>query len=214
MAARTKFIKGVEVTGSLPAGTDTIGAVLIKDSGGDEASVLTPADGVSTALKTLQVFSELAGYNETSTQWNRIRALAAGDADAGMIGLVVNARQQGWTGSAYDRFRAAKLYKPFTADAVANNATHLIWTPAAGKRFRILGGILAVSVTGDYLLGEYDTTPTLTNNILPILLTANTPTVFGFGNGWLANNADRVARLKNASGSAANVRGILFGTDE
>lgn len=105
------------------------------------------------------------------------------------------------------RPRAASVFKPI--DAVAIGAEATIWTPAAGKRFRLMGAVLAASAACTVKLRD-NTGGTV---IRELLLAASTPLVLPFeGNGSLSAAAGNV--LTATSSAAANLTGYVFGTEE
>lgn len=94
--------------------------------------------------------------------------------------------------------------------AVGSIAT--ILTPTSGKKFRLLGGMIALSAAASLLLE--DNSAATANFIcrIPSLVIA-TPFVFDLGPvGFLSAAADNV--LKATSSAGANLTGTLFYTEE
>ncbi len=141
------------------------------------------------------------------TTWDRIRS-GLGDAAAstGLLGLV----SMLFNGSTYDRLRTANVFKDVSTVAVGSIAT--VWTPASGKKFRLMGGCISNSAAVNVLFE--DNAAGAGNFIFrtPTLL-VGTPFVFVLpGNGFLSGAADRV--LKATGSGAGNLVGTLFGTEE
>lgn len=80
--------------------------------------------------------------------YDRLRSLAdSGDAQAALtLGLLATvSRMQAWNGATYDRVRVANVFK--SADITVATALNpvVVWTPAAGKKFRLMGFIIQLS---------------------------------------------------------------------
>lgn len=117
----------------------------------------------------------------------------------GSVNLVHN-------GSSLERVRTPKVFKSLNGVAIATESA--IWTPTSGKKFRLMGLLLAVSVAGSVILK--DNTGGSTIIVVPGL--AATPVILNFGNGILSSAADQVL---TATGPALSVlSGIVFGTEE
>ena len=130
------------------------------------------------------------------------------DADSGsQTGIYVNARLMALTGVDFTRLRTPVVFKPFNGTAI--NPAAAIWTPAAGKRFRLMGYHLVSSVAGNIQLkdGAGGT------------LIAVAPSAAGgpgmlvqLGNGILSAAINNV--LEALGPAAATLSGIVFGTEE
>lgn len=89
--------------------------------------------------------------------------------------------------------------------AIGSIAT--LYTPPAGKKFRLLGGYISVSGAANVLFE--DNAAATANFIFRVpALAVNTPFFFSLGNGFLSAAADNV--LKATSSAAANITGTLF----
>lgn len=102
--------------------------------------------------------------------------------------------------------RTPSTFKPLAA--INTNAEITAWTPTSGKKFRLMGGTIAVSVTGNVTIK--DNTGGTTIAIFPGI--ANTPFTFSMGNGILSAAANNVLTMTGPGGST--VSGTIFGTEE
>ena len=66
------------------------------------------------------------------------------DNDTPSNGIAAGAANYAWNGAGWDRVRAAEVFKSIAASAAGNTAA---WTPAAGKKFRLLAWRLSVAGT-------------------------------------------------------------------
>ncbi len=151
-----------------------------------------------------------AGQQKVTLYDTTVSALTTGnttDAQANAINnLFVGARTQLHNGASWDMARTPKVFTPLSAVAVAAEAT--VWDPAAGKKFRLMGMIVAGSVAGDYIFR--DNTAGAIIAIVPGLAAA--PVAVNFGNGILSAAADN---LLTCDGPAlSTISGTLFGTEE
>ncbi len=93
----------------------------------------------------------------------------------------------------------------------AGTAETTIWTPTAGKKFRLLG-LLLTAGAGTLLTFRDNTAGTL---IFYTYAAANAPLLIpagALGNGLLSGAANRV--LTVTRGTSATLDGMLFGTEE
>ncbi len=99
------------------------------------------------------------------------------------------------------------VVKLFSALAVATEAT--VWTPAAGKSYRLTGFDLAGSVAGEYVFRD-----ALAGTVIyRTYLAANTPRAIALPGSGLFGGA--VNRVLTAQGPAtATLTGALYGTEE
>lgn len=115
----------------------------------------------------------------------------------------------GFNGATWDRVRMATKFINLNAVAVGTEAT--IWTPGAGKKFRLMGFVLTQGViTGTVLLKDNTAGSTILI-IPPNTVAVVMPSVF-IGNGILSAAANNVL---TATGVATEtLTGFLFGTEE
>lgn len=113
-----------------------------------------------------------------------------------------------FNGTTWDRVRTPTIFKPLTAASVAAEAT--IWTPAAGKKFRIMGYCLTSGVVGGNITIK-DNTAGTTIMVIPFGAAA-APLTDSFGNGILSAAANNVL---TATGTATQtLSGYVYGTEE
>jgi len=106
-----------------------------------------------------------------------------------------------------DSLKVPTTFKTVKAAAVGAIAT--VWTPAAGKKVRLMGGCISLSAAASLLLE--DNAAGVDVFQAPVLA-ANTPYNFDLGNGVLLSHADDV--LKATSSAAANLTGTFYGAEE
>ena len=127
--------------------------------------------------------------------------------DAGGLGQpnVVSFTQM-YNGSTWDKALRAVIYKPIAASAAGANA---VWTPAAGKKFRLMG--FHLSFSGTVNAKWQDGTTDITGLYYGV---ANTVVNGGLpeANGYLSAAADNVLNL-NLSAAVA-VGGLVWGVEE
>lgn len=115
----------------------------------------------------------------------------------------------GFNGTSWDKVRISNISKDVSAVTVTTITT--VWSPATGKKFRLMGGTLSCS-TGVSILFE-DNTAGATIFRTPKLL-VDTPYTFEVngGQGFLSAVANNV--LKATSSGAGVITGTLWGLEE
>jgi hypothetical protein len=111
--------------------------------------------------------------------------------------------------------RAVKVYEADTfkdVSTVAVGSIVTVWTPASGKKFRLMGGTISVSAAVNVLFE--DNAAGAGNFVLRTpTLVAGAPYTFTVGtDGKLSATANNV--LKATSSGAANMVGTLWGVEE
>jgi hypothetical protein len=110
-------------------------------------------------------------------------------------------------GAAWQQGRTPTIFKVINVLAVGAEAT--IWTPGAGKKFRLMGFALGASAAGTLVLRD-NTAGTI---IAAQLMAAGGPgPCVLLGNGILSAAANNV--LTATLSVAGNLSGIVFGTEE
>ena len=137
-------------------------------------------------------------------------------ADASSAGFVFNNVDSGvsaafanmiFNGATWDRQRSPNIFKPQNAVAVNPEAT--VWTPGAGKKFRVVGYIMTGSVVGNYVFK--DNTAGTTIFIVPIG-TAGVGIATDWRNGILSAAANNV--LTCTGPAASTLSGTIYGNEE
>jgi len=107
------------------------------------------------------------------------------------------------------RARSPNVFKNLNAVSVASETT--IWTPAAGKKFRLMGYILTSGTTGGNVVLK-DNTAGATIHVVPFGAANSTITTPPMGNGILSAAVNNVL---TATGQATQtLSGVVFGTEE
>ncbi len=204
------FESMVEVTGGRggAANSQAIPTYQVNGPPAPAALADAAANPTTTAMAAL-----IEGFNGAT--WDRIRVVAD-NADALAAIALGNLRaaclQFGYAPSAgsalWDRLRTANKF--ITLSSVVITAETTIWTPAAGRKFRLMGFLLNQGVlTGNVTLKDNTAGGTI------FIIPANSAGVAipaNFGNGILSAAANNVL---TATGVATEtLSGTLFGTEE
>jgi hypothetical protein len=186
------LVQGVSATGSTaPTNPVLIG---IQDNAGNIEPIKGTTTGLPSLVATNTVDGIAATYGLLVDSAQSSRPLAA-------LQFVSN-------GATYDRVRTPNIFKDVNAAAVGAIAT--VWTPSAGKKFRLMGGIVSVSAAVN-LLFEDNAGGNFVFRVPKLLV--DTPLAFTLGgNGFLSAAANNV--LKCTSSAAANLTATLYGTEE
>lgn len=134
---------------------------------------------------------------------------AAADA-SNSTGLAVNANQLGYNGATWDRLRTPLVFKLISALVIVAGVPQAIWTPGAGKKFRLMGYALAGSVDSVLLLKDAATE--IAPGRVTIKAANGTQINPPIGNGVLSAVANNALNLDATVGST--VSGYVFGTEE
>jgi hypothetical protein len=111
-----------------------------------------------------------------------------------------------FTGTGWDRVRGSKINKSAELTMTAGVAQSA-WTPAAGKKFRLLGFILTIDTTDRVVIRDG------TTSIIPLKLVANTPVAITLPlNGILSNAANNTLQI--ITDLANTIRITAIGTEE
>jgi hypothetical protein len=113
-----------------------------------------------------------------------------------------------FNGTTWDRPRVPSVFKDLASVAITTIAT--VWTPAGGKKFRLMGGSFSVSGACSVLFEDNSAGTTI---VRTPLLVANTPYSLTLGNGILSGAANRVLKATASTGTVTIV-GHLYGTEE
>lgn len=114
----------------------------------------------------------------------------------------------GWNGTSWDRVRVANVFKNVSAVVITSETT--VWTPASGKKFRLMGYCLTQGVVTGAITIKDNTAGTTILIIPPHTIAV---AVCGsLGNGILSGAADRVLTATGAS--TETITGYFYGTEE
>jgi hypothetical protein len=114
-----------------------------------------------------------------------------------------------WDGTGFNLQRNANVFKTLASTVITSETT--VWTPAANKKFRLMGFCLTQGVaTGNVTLK--DNTAGATIFIIPATTIAVSGCVNFPGNGILSAAANNVLTATGAS--TETITGTLFGTEE
>ena len=140
----------------------------------------------------------------------------AGQGDANTLGSSLPVG--GWLytgGNVWDRQRTPNVFKKLQAVSVTAGTPVAVWTPAAGKKFRMMGFILATTVAGSILMedatggaNEFHRVPLLTGTTAPPPPIASPP----LGNGYLSTTANNALFIDVTVTGV--VSGVIYGTEE
>lgn len=184
--------------------------VLGTGAAGENPSTL---QGITDAAdsQTTQGAGKLAGVVArmqlwNGTFWGRLFAAgAAGDATSSELAVAI----YNYNGASWDRQRTPVVFKILNAVVITSETT--IWTPTAGKKFRLMGYVLTQGVaTGAVILKDNTAGATIyiipPNTIGVVIPQAN------LGNGILSAAANNVLTATGAS--TETLTGVVFGTEE
>lgn len=120
----------------------------------------------------------------------------------------VTAYLSAYNGGSMDMVRTPNVFKTIAAVAVTAATPLTIWTPTAGKKFRLMGFALSLSVAGSVIL--LDSAAEILRT--PLMAAGVGQPSAAFGNGILSALANNTLKIDvTASGS---VSGYVFGTEE
>lgn len=154
------------------------------------------------------VATYLMAYDRWNARWARVSCNPSGAEGISGVGGMLMVHQYLFDGTNFNRSRTATKFVPQNTVAVGAEAT--VWTPAAGKKFRLMGGSFSLSAAASIIFKDNTagttifTTPTLEANVpynLPVI-----------GNGILSATINNV--LTATSSAAANLIGTIWGTEE
>jgi hypothetical protein len=197
---------GAAVEGDVNSGQTDTGTAPVKIGGVANASI--PA-GVTNGQRVQGWYSQngamivggIGSVGADGRAFGMYLSDGAGNADRPLVTAVFN-------GATYDRPRTPSTFKTIAAVAVTAGTPVTVWTPGAGKKFRLMGFMLSLSVAGSVLLKDAGTEILRTPLMAAGVGLASPPMV----NGILSAVANNVLQVDaSASGS---VSGFVFGTEE
>lgn len=115
-----------------------------------------------------------------------------------------------YDGATWDKERTPTIFKPFGPTAIAVGVGATIWTPAAGKKFRLMGWTISSNVASAFIFGDNAVgTVILRTGAVAANAESLSPDI---GNGILSAAANNVLKLDVTA--PGNVAGTVFGTEE
>lgn len=113
-------------------------------------------------------------------------------------------------GATVSLLRAANIFKPFASTAITAGTGATIWTPAAGKKFRLMGWLISSSVAGQLIFGDNLVGTVIARSEAVAAAGVSNPGSI-LGNGLLSAAINNVLKLDGPTG---NVAGMVWGTEE
>lgn len=165
------------------------------------------------------------GYLYDGTTFDRARGVVtnsdAVSSQAQAQAQSVGAFNFGWNGASFDRRRVANVFK--TVQVSASGDT-ILWTPASGKKFRLMGmsytntmanggaGIVAVTIL---IKDGSSTILTFSVATSTAIAVAQPPLMLSFGNGILSSTANNNLVANMSAAASAGILAInVWGTEE
>lgn len=197
--------------------TDIKGRLVVNSELSDATAIPTDNTELISSLtlpmvRTLLTVVDSNGLTATTK-------LAGGTANNDTLGaasyksLYVIGQQLVLNGTTWDRLRTPSTFKVIAAVAITAATGATIWTPAAGKKFRLMGYSISASAAAS--LKFYDGAGgALTTQIFrgPLLAAAGIDSQYNLGNGILSAAANNTLAL-DVTGNAT-VTGTVWGTEE
>ena len=171
----------------------------------------------------------LLGWDASTSQWVRIQAPSGRVKTQDNIGGTFNSvdttndivvipvdtsgtplwvANASFDGAGWARVRTPNIFKSIASTSVTAGSPVAGWTPASGKKFRLMGYALSLSVAGSVVLQDA-TTEKIRTPLMPAGIGQPSPAM---GNGILSAAANNSLNLDvTATGT---VSGFLFGTEE
>lgn len=125
------------------------------------------------------------------------------------VGLATSVATSGGTLTQLSAMRTPNVFKVLASVAVTAGTPVSVWTPAAGKKFRIMGWSLSLSVAGKILIQDATGTTVLQTPLQAAGVGLASPNI---GNGYLSALANNHVFVDVSANG--NVDGIIYGTEE
>src|SRR5207302_1415802 len=116
-----------------------------------------------------------------------------------------------YNGATYDRPRTPSVFKDITATAITAGTPLSIWTPAGGKKFRLMGWSISADAACS-LIFKYGGAPTTMFRTEKLAANGISQSAPNFGNGSMPGAANDVLKLDVTAN--ATVSGYCFGAEE
>jgi len=205
---------GVLLTG--PASVSPGAGVVPNVAGFFQANALIP-----TATYGETGLSLMYGIDPVSGEWDSV-GLGGNSTDAQAtspnVGLATVSDEYGFNGLTWDRIRVANIFHSAVATAIGATA---VWTPAVGKKFRLMGYTISVSGTlaaaGTQVLQLLDAAAIIKrhNATVQSVITGDTQIGADLGNGQLSAAANNVLNINLGTAMATGSVAVnVWGTEE
>lgn len=133
------------------------------------------------------------------------------DASGGASGLLVYGYSMAYNGATWDRVRTPTVFKTFASTAITAGTGATIWTPAAGKKFRLMGWHISTSAAGQLIFGDNLVATIIARSEAVAAAGVSKAGAADIGNGILSSAANNVLKIDGPTG---NVAGMVWGTEE
>lgn len=139
------------------------------------------------------------------------RQSSASNIPDGTAGAVMGGSASfGFMGTGFDRVRFGKVYKWMEYITLPTGTASTVWTPAAGKKFRLMGVQISTSAAAQVHLRDGAGGTRFHSQRTGGADTKD----FNFGNGYLSAAANNVLEILNSTGSSVDVWVTAWGTEE
>lgn len=153
--------------------------------------------------------SSSSGTTPDLTQPNSDTFSASGSYGMGVLGFNF-AYAPSSAGNFFERVRAGKIYKWIEFLNLADATATTVWTPASGRKFRLMGIQISTSAAATVHLRDGAGGTRFYSQRTGGADTKD----FSFGNGYLSATANNVLEILNSSGATINVWVNAWGTEE
>ncbi|MBZ5700258.1 MAG: hypothetical protein LAN84_00265 [Acidobacteriia bacterium] len=169
------------------------------------SSPIGTGPGGSLFFYNVNQYSNTDGQNAFWSPWVSTDGVNLRSALLGVMPQLVKATGAGLL---TEMPRTPGVYKTIAAVSVTAGTPATLWTPTAGKKFRLMGYALSLSVAGSVILLD-SATEVIRTPLLAAGIGQNSPHM---GNGILSSAANNA--LKADVSASGTVSGFVFGTEE
>jgi len=168
-------------------------------------TVVAPTTG--NAVASLIVTQTTTNGND-GTAFNQCYLSYAGNCIAPLVTMMYSTTGGG-NNSNTVQARTPVIYKSIKAVSVTSGTPVSVWTPAAGKKFRVMGWMLSLSVAGSILFEDTTGTEVFRTSLMSAGVGLASPEM---KNGYISTAANNQLFLDVTS--TGTVSGYIFGTEE
>lgn len=141
------------------------------------------------------------------------KLLSVSSATDGATTAILAEGQYGYNGTSWDRTRSNNrhIYQEYL---LLTNGQHLdIWTPASGKKFRLMSVLIGSRVAAELILRDA-TNSTTYSNIATFNLGGRGSIAYDLRNGYISTTANNKLAVYNQTGSTVSLWATFLGTEE